>query len=138
MKTIRILIFALLSLVAAVPVMASPGSEAGAVLIRYFDALRQGDILSLRTLMAGDLLKKRLRLLDNSTYSTFLIKTFSNVHFRIDSIDPSDPSRVIIDASIIFDPDNISQHQFILRKTSLSPNSPAQFYIYDDNIPNLN
>jgi hypothetical protein len=138
MKTPKIFIIALLTLLAATPAMASPESEAEAVLIHYFDALSQGDVFTLRSLMAGDLLKKRSLLLNNPTYPAFLISTFGNVRFRIDNVELSSSTSVIIDASIIDTQDNIAQRRYILRKIKLSPNSPVQFHIYDDSIPSLN
>jgi hypothetical protein len=137
MKPIKsAIIFALLSLLAAHITVASPESDAAAVLTRYFDALTQGDVLTLRSLMAGELLKKRSRLLDNPTYPAFLINTYGNARFQIDTVKSIGQSALTINASIIYDQDNISQRQYLLRDDSSSGISSA-FRIYDDRSPDV-
>ena len=136
MKPTKILIIALLTLLATTPVMASPESEEEAVLTHYFDALGQGDVLTLRSLMAGELLKKRSRLLDNPTYPAFLVNTYGNARFQIDAVKSIGPYAFIINASIIYDQDNISQRRYLLRDESTS-GTPLSFRIYDDRSPEI-
>jgi hypothetical protein len=113
-------------------------SAAEAVLTRYFDALSQGDVLTLQSLMAGNLLKKRAPLLSNPTYPAFLIRTFGSARFQIDAVSTIAPSDIAIDATIIFDQDNASHRRYLLHEeaSSASDSNPS-FYVIDDLTPGI-
>jgi hypothetical protein len=134
--TITLLLF--LASFAVNPSMAfsltSQESDAETALMRYFDALSQGDIRTLRSLMAGDLLAKRASLLDNPTYPPFLAKTYGNAHFQIDAVNTLNPSTIEIQATIVFDQDNSSQRHYLLREKTSGSGFPA-FYIIKDAPP---
>lgn len=110
---------------------------AEAVLTRYFDALTHGDTATLRSLMAGDLLEKRLRLLNNPTYPAYLIDTYQNARFLVDRIEPHEPHSIVIDVSILVDQVTISQRRFLLRKEPLSSNGDATYRIYGEVDPHI-
>lgn len=131
MKKLKASIAVLFALLFVNIAVASPEAAAEAALTRYFDALSQGNVITLRSLMAGELLTKRSPLLDNPTYPTFLINTYGNASFQINTVKSLSPSTVTINASIIFDQNDISQRQYLLRKDTSSNLTPS-FRIYDD------
>lgn len=53
------------------------------VMRNYHTALTNGDVSSLRSLLDGELLKKRLILLNNPTYPTYLKNTYQGSTFNI-------------------------------------------------------
>ena len=107
-------------------------SDAETVLMKYFDALSQGDVMTLRSLMAGELLAKRAALLSNPTYPSFLAGTYGTARFQIDSVKTVNTSTIEIDASIIFDQDNNSPRHYLLRDEASGTNLNPIFRIYED------
>jgi hypothetical protein len=132
--TLPLLIF--LSLLIARPVLAHDPSgqeaEAGTVLIRYFDALTQGDVTALRTLLGGDLLRKRSGLLDNPTYTGHLISTYGQARYKINSYTTLDEGLVSIEATIRLSPDESINKRFLLKREEGSDMTTPQFHIYDE------
>jgi hypothetical protein len=129
-----VLIF--LSLLIARPVLAdNPGgqeAEAGTVLIRYFDALTQGDVTALRTLLGGDLLRKRSGLLDNPTYTGHLINTYGQARYKINSYTTLGEGLVSIEATISLSADESINKRFLLKREGGADMITPQFRIYDE------
>lgn len=85
----RRIFFLVILCMALIPmVMAgNPNSEeqtaAGKTIQHYFNALKRGDVNSLKSLMGGELLKKRLILLKNPTYPQYLRNTYQDATLKI-------------------------------------------------------
>lgn len=109
--------------------------EARMVLMRYFDALTQGDTLTLRSLMCGDLLERRSRLLDNPTYPAFLVETNGSARFSLDETEAISPSDMAIEASIIFDQESTALRRFLLTKERSIPGAGENYCIYREDGP---
>jgi hypothetical protein len=110
--------------------------EAQSVLTRYFSALTQGDITTLKSLLGGDLLNKRIRLLNNPTYPAFLVETYGSAHFSIEQISTVNSTDIEIDASIIFDHENIARRRFLLHKDPLITTTDVTYQIYQESDQN--
>lgn len=129
-----ILTMMLAPVLAAGPVPASE-TEARAVLMRYFSALSAGETTTLRSLMGGPLLAKRIPLLENPTYPGHLVKTYGNAQFSIDHMEVLDAD-IIADVSIVFDSSNTSHRQYRLHIESATSNeSSAPIRIYGESEP---
>jgi hypothetical protein len=107
-------------------------SDAQALINNYFVALSRGDTSTLKSMMTGDLLKKRTRLLDNPTYPAYLSETYGNAQFTIDDTKTTDSGDIVIDASITFDSDNISRRRFYIRMEIRSSSPSPALYIYNE------
>lgn len=90
--------------------------EAKATLVRYFDALANGDTSTLRSLMGGDFLNKRSRLLDNPTYPSHLIGAFQNAVFSFTRLTPMDNENITADITITLPTGEKMNKQFLLRR----------------------
>jgi hypothetical protein len=118
--------------------MASSPSEpemaAEAVVLKYFDALTQGDIPTVRALIGGDLLTKRSRLLDNPTYSTYLIDTFGSAHIDINNYKILDNGIISIEATIFLSssPDDSMKKFFLLKKQENSATAQPPYIIFSE------
>lgn len=121
-----------LTSIAVTSAMTADESSAQTVMNNYFLALSQGDTSTLKSLMTGDFLEKRSRLLDNPTYPAYLRETFGNARFTIDNINTSDSDVIVIDASIIIDQDDISKRRFYLRMENQSESTAPAYYIYNE------
>lgn len=129
-----ILILGLSSINALAVAGAQDEMEAQAVLTRYFDALSQGDTLTLRSLMGGDLLEKRSRLLDNPSYPAFLVETYGSARYSIDNMEIISPTDIAVEASITFDQESTAQRRFLLRKEPSDNGAAGNYLIYRDDI----
>jgi hypothetical protein len=107
-------------------------TEAGTVLIRYFDALTQGDVTTLRALLGGDLLKKRSGLLGNPTYTDHLIGTYGQATYKINSYNTLGEGLVSIEATISLSPEESIKKRFLLKREEESDMITPQFHIYDE------
>lgn len=58
-------------------------TEAQTILQQYFTALKSGDVLSMKSLLCGELLNKRMILLNNPTYPQYLKDTFQEATLTI-------------------------------------------------------
>jgi hypothetical protein len=110
-------------------------SEAERVLLRYFDALSQGDTLTLRSLMDGRLLETRSRLLDNPAWPAFLVETFAGATFSIDRIETLSEAEIAIEATIVFGEDDTIPRRFLLRGESAPADARETFRIHDESGP---
>ena len=117
----KVTLMACLLLVVA-PVMSAPvlekailPDEAVAVIEQYFNALSEGDTNTIRSLLGPSLLKQRERMLQNPTYSTYLIKHYNNIQHTISVPQLLNDNTVAIKVEL--SRDNTIQHkyQFILR-----------------------
>lgn len=129
------LMLALFSLQAASAPQSEDAIEAQAVLLRYLDALTQGNTGVLRSLLGGDLLEKRRRLLENPTYPAYLTDTYGSARFSIDNIEDRSPANVAIDVSIIIDQTKISQRRFLLQKEQSPAGADTPFRIFGETNP---
>jgi len=133
------LVFALMLTLFSLQAASAPQSkhavEAQTVLLRYLDALAQGDTDVVRSLLGGDLLEKRRRLLENPTYSGYLIDTYGSARFSIDNIEDRSPDSVAIDISVIIDQATISQRRFLLQKEQSPASADAPFRIFGETNP---
>lgn len=140
MKHVRLVILSLLLMpsinAVAATLTGANEIEARTVLSIYFDAMVQGDTLTMRSLLTGNLLKKRSRLLDNPTYPSYLAKTYGNASFSIDRLESTGSSTVAANVSIFLDKINVSYRRFLLRKEISSPGINPSYLIYDET--NLN
>lgn len=137
MNHIKLLMLSLLLSLTSIHTVSSstlsgPETEAGAVLLRYFDALTQGDTATVRALMGGDLLEKRSRLLDNPTYPTHLINTYGQAHFEINRYNTLDNDTISIDATIFLSPDESIKKRYLLKKELQTNITRSQFLIYEE------
>jgi hypothetical protein len=86
MRTIFFLMILLLAL-APVGVAESDNEDeqiqAEIVMQNYYTALKNGDVNSLKSLLDGELLKKRIILLNNPTYPKYLKNTYQGSTFNI-------------------------------------------------------
>ncbi|MBK8161666.1 MAG: hypothetical protein IPK65_00495 [Gammaproteobacteria bacterium] len=123
MHRIRTIILSLTACLFLPTILAAPAasmsaieSEAGTVLLRYFSALTQGDTAALRSLMGGELLAKRSRLLDNPAYPGHLIQTYGQAHYTITKYSALDDTTVSIDAIITMSPEESINKRFLLKR----------------------
>ena len=96
----------------------------------YFQALSQGDIQTLESVMIDPLLAKRKALFENPDYPAYLATTYAAASFTINKITTIDQSTIAIDVSIIFSQDDFIDRQLLLRKVT-QPDSPGtNYYIF--------
>jgi hypothetical protein len=142
MKRLRAFLITIALYLVLMPITASIGSQideeaaAREVLLLYFNALSQGDVGTLRSLMGGALLEKRSRLLDNPTYPAHLVKTYGAARFVINKIETLGTADIAIDASIISTPDEVLKRRYLLRK-EMAPDSGSTYHLYGEIDPNL-
>ncbi len=98
--------------------------DARTVLTRYFDALGQGDTSTLRSLIGGDLLRKRARLLDNPTYPSHLVEVYRNAGVQFDQFTTRENDTVVVDVIITLATGEKLKQQFLLAKDPGSDNRP--------------
>jgi hypothetical protein len=99
------------------PLTSMNNEEASSIMNQYFGALVNGDVITLKTLLGGDLLKTRRSLLDNPEYPGFLSTTYMNATLKVLNLDTSKPDTVVIDALITFKHDDSIRNQYVLRKS---------------------
>ncbi len=123
LTSIIVLIFSTL-LTSVQPASAATPEElqAEAVLVRYFDALKQGDTSTLKTLLGGALLKKRLALLNNPTYPTHLINVYKDAQFQITGQQTINNGRIEITATLFLGQQDFQKKTFLLIKTDSADN----------------
>lgn len=91
--------------------------EAESVLMRYFDALTQGDVFSMRRLMGGQLLETRSKLLENPGYPAYLGEMYARANFSVENIQLTGHGDVLIDVLISFEPEDggAAHRQYLMR-----------------------
>lgn len=110
---------------------ASINTEAELVMNQYFTALASGDTVSLKTLLGGDLLKKRSLLMDNPTYPAFLANTYMNASFSILGYTNTGPGTVAVDAVIHFSQNESIGKQYVLERSD-SATAPTPYRIISE------
>jgi hypothetical protein len=105
-------------------------TAAEAVAKTYFQALSQGDVQTLESVIMDPLLAKRKPLFENPDYPADLTTTYASASFTINKISTIDPSTIAIDISISFGPNDFIDRKLLLRRVTL-PNSPgSNYYIF--------
>lgn len=107
--------------------------DADKVMDRYFAALQDGDVNALRSLLGGDLLGKRLRLLQNPTYPQYLRTTYQATTFTIVESVSVAPNKVSIHAKFDFQNQPPLLRKFILVRENAKKD--AQFRIHSESSP---
>ena len=110
------------------PLSSGTHAEADLVMNRYFDALVNGDVITLKTLLGGDLEEKRAQLLNNPDYGSYLINTYMNAEFQILGYHNSGPDTIAIDVLISFSRNEFIRKRYLLKKT-LSENGTIPYLI---------
>jgi hypothetical protein len=138
MMMTRVLLLLVLFLAAGPVALADASSEAEAeartVLLRYFDALTQGDVSTLRSLMGGELLEKRSRLLDNPTYPEYLVETYQQARFEIERYAVMNEDSIAIDAVIVFPTDESMVKRFLLTRAANGGQSGPRYRVHDEQV----
>ena len=104
-------------------------NDAIAVIKLFFEAQTKGDVKTIRECLGGDLLKKRLSLLNNPDYSKSLYDMFKDAHFEILDSKTIGEDRIQVDVKIYIN-EYESQHMRYFLKKSATPNSAPRFLIY--------
>ncbi len=133
--TLLILVLSMSSL--SIHAQGTAESEAEGVLLRYFDALSQGDTLTLRSVMGGTLLETQSPLLDNPTYPAWLVETFAGASFSIDGIETLSEAEVAIEASIVFGVDDAIPRRYLLRRETTESDTLGAFRIHEESGPEV-
>jgi hypothetical protein len=108
-------------------------SAANSVVNNYFIALSQGDTVTIKSLLGGDLLEKRKRLLDNPTYREQLISIYHNAHLNITNNVISNDS-IAIDSVITLNSGETLSRRYLLRK-DFSSGATGRYIIYSESAP---
>jgi len=104
--------------------------EARGVLESFLNAQAAGDIEIIKESLGGELLEKRLRLLNNPDYSSFLMDVYKNASFEIFNYTNLKKDSIQIDVKIDFNEQESRQIRFLLIKKSTSQDSTPKFRIY--------
>lgn len=134
----RVVVAVLLLFVVVVPMPAVAGGaeyEAKQTLLRYFDAVRQGDTGTMRSLIGGRLLEERELLLGNPTYAGYLAATFANADFSVGRVEMLGRSGILVEAFIMHGPNDIVVRHYVLKATGGENKDSTRLLIYDENEP---
>jgi hypothetical protein len=104
--------------------------EARAVLESFLNAQASGDIEIIKESLGGELLEKRLRLLNNPNYGAFLRDVYKDASFKILNYTNLQNDSIQIDVKIDFNEQESRQMRFLLLKKSIPPDSAPKFRIY--------
>jgi len=110
--------------------LSDPRMEAESAVKSYHLALTQGDSTTIKSLLAGDLLKKRMRLLDNPTYPEHLINIYNGSTIEIIKNILNNES-ITIEAKITLVTGSIQQRKYLLKRNE-DPTSPYSYIIFSD------
>ena len=88
--------------------------EAESVVSTYLSALHQGDTVTIKQTLGGDLLEARGSLLDNPSYANRLSKMYSTASSNIVRVSYIDAQHIAVDATIELSPDEVLQCRFIV------------------------
>jgi len=98
------------------PVLSGTETDAGLVMNRYFDSLLNGDVGTLKTLLGGELLKKRKSLLNNPEYSSYLATRYMNASFQILGYNSTGPNTLAVDVLITINQDELIRKRYLLER----------------------
>ena len=104
--------------------------EARAVLESFLNAQASGDIEIIKESLGGYLLEKRLKLLNNPEYATFLRDVYKDSNFEILNYTNLQKDGIQIDVKIDYNEQESRQMRFLLLKKSTSQDSTPKFRIY--------
>jgi len=110
--------------------LSGPQMEAENVVMSYHSALTQGDTTTIKSLLGGDLLKKRRRLLDNPTYPEHLIRIYNGSTMEIvrNSINNG---LITVEVNIILETGTTQKRRYLLKRNE-DPASPYSYNIFSD------
>ena len=122
------------AIIIAMPAGAVNGdkADAGDVLNDYFKALQEGDVITIKSLLGGALLNKRLRLLNNPTYPEYLRTTYGKATFAIEKSTILSPNKVSIRTIFDFKKQESLSKEFLLIREPAK--SESQFRIHSESI----
>jgi hypothetical protein len=91
-------------------------SGPGEVVAAYFNALKNGNTETVKTLIIGKLYQKRIKLLQNNQdYSTFLIRFYDGVNVRIvNTVEEDDEAYVAVE--MVYEDGNFKPITLVLKK----------------------
>jgi hypothetical protein len=90
------------------------------ILTSFFEALRNGDVHSLKNCMGGELYEKRKVLIEqNKGYPDFLRQLYQGVKFNIDRIDQENNGDILVDISVDFEDGRASASKLLLSKNNV-------------------
>ena len=104
--------------------------EAGAVLEKFLNAQAEGRTDILKETLGGDLLKKRLKLLNNPDYAPFLLDAYAGTHIKILNYETITDDTIQIDVQFKSKRQESKRMRYILIKKSPSQYTAPQFLIY--------
>lgn len=104
--------------------------EAGAVLEKFLNAQAEGRTDILKESQGGDLLKKRLKLLNNPDYAAFLRDAYAGTRIKILNYETITDDTIQIDVKFNSNLQESKRMRFILIKKSPSQYTAPQFLIY--------
>lgn len=106
--------------------------EAETVINRFFDALVQGDKSTILSLLDGSLLEKRKKLLNNPSYSQYLITRYNTSSFQITNYITLEQNKIAVDTIITLGNLETKKVRFILAKNKNRSYSAALFRIHEE------
>ncbi len=80
--------------------VAATDVDARNIVNAYFEALKTGDVATIKIITSGDLLRKRSRLLDNPSYPEHLITAYQSASFVITDVSKIGNDRYSVKATI--------------------------------------
>ena len=110
--------------------------EAENVIKIYHLATTQGDTATIRSLLGGDLLKKRSTLLDNPTYPQHLISVYGGSTIEIMKNIIGNNGSITIEAKILLKTGEVQQRSYLLKENT-DPRSQFRYSIVSDTSANL-
>jgi len=126
-----------LFLVAAGASQAVSEDDAKQTLLRYLEAQRQGDIITMKSLLVGNILETKSPLLSNPAYPEYLSQTFANVDFSVNWTKRLAPTELLIEASIIYRHGDTMTRHYLLRNIAEDDIGDSRFMIYDKYDPDF-
>lgn len=80
--------------------------EANAVVERYMQALKRGDIAAARNSMTQKELRSKNKIFNNKNYDKFLRKLYKNAHYEIINSEVINSDTALVDVAVIFKKDD--------------------------------
>lgn len=106
--------------------------EAKEVMLRYLDAMQQGDTFTMRSMMAGNYLERNTPLLRNPAWPGYLAETFGTAAFSIGSVRSAGPDEVIIEVYTHYGPRDTIASAYVLRRAVAMESPHPAFRIHDE------
>ena len=104
--------------------------EATAVLESFLNAQTAGDTETIKESLGGDLLEKRLSLLNNPDYASFLYNMYKDAFFEILNYKSIGKESIQIDVKINLNENESQRMRYLLIKKSTPQDSTPRFRIY--------